>query len=71
MVSLIYSTLFYDKKERIFMWMTNGRRFHVKLAQFAQILGLSSQLDIPKKLHSERVIMPREMTHMYVQDGGF
>jgi hypothetical protein len=46
-ISEFYSTLFYDKKERIFMWMTNGRRFHVKLAQFAQILGLSSQLDIP------------------------
>jgi hypothetical protein len=70
-ISEFYSTLLYDKKERILMWMTNGRRFHVKLAQFAQILGLSSQLDIPKKLHSERVIMPREMTHMYVQDGGF
>jgi hypothetical protein len=28
------------------MWMTNGRRFHVKLAQ---IPGLSSQLDTPKK----------------------
>jgi hypothetical protein len=41
-ISVLYSTLFYDKKERIFMWMTNGRRFHVKLAQFAQILGLSS-----------------------------
>jgi hypothetical protein len=53
------------------MWMTNERRFHVKLAQFAQILGLSSQLDIPKKLHSGWVIMPREMTPMYVQDGGF
>jgi hypothetical protein len=53
------------------MWMTNGRRFHIKLAQFAQILGLSSQLDIPKKLHSGRVMMPREMTPMYVQDGGF
>jgi hypothetical protein len=53
------------------MWMTNGRRFHVKLAQFAQILGLSSQLDIPKKLHSRRVMMPREMTPMYVQDSGF
>jgi hypothetical protein len=53
------------------MWMTNGRRFHVKLTQFAQILGLSSQLDIPKKLHSGRVMMPREMTSMYVQDGGF
>jgi hypothetical protein len=66
-----YSTLFYDKKEMIFMWMTNGRRFHVKLAQFAQILGLSSQLNIPKKLHSRRVMMPREMTHIYVQDGGF
>jgi hypothetical protein len=66
-----YSTLFYDKKERIFMWMTNDRRFHVKLAQFAQILGLSSQLDISKKLHSGRVMMPREMTPMYVQDGGF
>jgi hypothetical protein len=53
------------------MWMTNDRRFHVKLAQFAQILGLSSQLDIPKKLHSGWVIMPREMTLMYVQDDGF
>jgi hypothetical protein len=61
-----YSTLFYDKKERIFMWMTNGRRFHVKLAQFAQVIGLSSQLDIPKKLHSGWVMMPREMTPMYV-----
>jgi hypothetical protein len=61
-----YSTLFYDKKERIFMWMTNGRRFHVKLTQFAHILGLSSQLDIPKKLHSGRVMMPWEMTPMYV-----
>jgi hypothetical protein len=27
-----YSTLFFDKKERIFMWTTNGRRFHVKLS---------------------------------------
>jgi hypothetical protein len=51
--------------------MTNGRRFHVKLAQFAQILGLSSQLDIPKKLHSRRVMMPKEMTPMYIQDSGF
>jgi hypothetical protein len=48
------------------MWMINGRRFHVKLAQFAQICGLSSQLDIPRKLHSEWVMMPREMTPMYV-----
>jgi hypothetical protein len=63
--------LFYDKKERIFMWMTNGERFHVKLAQFAQILGLSSQPDNPKKLHFGRVMMPREMTPMYAQDGGF
>jgi hypothetical protein len=53
------------------MWMTNGRRFHVKLPQFTQILGLSSQLDIPKKLHSGWVMMPREMTPMYVQDDGF
>jgi hypothetical protein len=70
-ISEFYSTLFYDKKERIFMWMTNGRRFHVKLAQFAQILWLSSQLDIHKKLHSGWAMMPREMTPMYVQDGGF
>jgi hypothetical protein len=53
------------------MWMTNGGRFHVKLAQLAQILGLSCQLDIPKKLHSGWVMMSREMTPMYVQDGGF
>jgi hypothetical protein len=31
-ISEFYLILFYDKKERIFMWMTNGRRFHVKLA---------------------------------------
>jgi hypothetical protein len=34
-ISEFYSTLFYDKKERIFMWMANGRSLHVKLAQFA------------------------------------
>jgi hypothetical protein len=50
------------------MWMTNGRRLHVKLAQ---ILGLSSQLDIPKKLYFGWVMMPREMTPMYIQDDGF
>jgi hypothetical protein len=70
-ISKFYSTLFYDKKEMIFMWMINDRRFHVNLTQFAQIIGLSSQLDIPKKLHSRRVIMLREMTPMYIQDGGF
>jgi hypothetical protein len=70
-ISEFYSTLFDDKKEGIFMWMTNGRRFHVKLAQFAQILGLSSQLDILKKLHAGWVTMPREMTLMYIQNGGF
>jgi hypothetical protein len=43
----------------------------VKLAQFSQILGLSSQVDIPKKLQSEWVMMPREVTPMYIQDGGF
>jgi hypothetical protein len=48
------------------MWMTNGRRFHVRLAQFAEILGLSSELDIPKKLHFGRVMMPREMTHVHL-----
>jgi hypothetical protein len=37
------------------MWMANGRRFNVKLSQFTHILGLSSQLDIPKKLHSGRL----------------
>jgi hypothetical protein len=66
-----YSTLFFDKKEMTFMWMTNGRRFNVKLSQFAQILGLSSQLDIPKKLHSEWVMMPREVTPMYIPDSDF
>jgi hypothetical protein len=70
-ISEFYSTLFFDKKERIFMWMTNGRWFHVKLSQFAQILGLSSQLNIPKKLHSGRVMMPREMSPMYNQNNDF
>jgi hypothetical protein len=65
-IAEFYSTLFFNKKERIFMWMTNGWRFSVKLTQFAQILGLSSQLDIPKKVHCGRVMMPREMTPMYI-----
>jgi hypothetical protein len=43
----------------------------VKLDQFAQIFGLSSQLDISKKLYSGRIMLPREMTPMYIQDGGF
>jgi hypothetical protein len=66
-----YSILFFDKKERFFAWMTNGRRFTIKLTQFAQILGLSYQLDIPKKLHFRRVMMPREMTPMYNQNNDF
>jgi hypothetical protein len=53
------------------MWMTNGRRFNVKLSNFAQILGLSSRLGIPKKLHSTRVMMPREMTPLYIPNSGF
>jgi hypothetical protein len=69
-IAEFYSTLFYDKKERIFMWMTNGRRFHVQLTHFAHILGLSSHLDIPKKLHFGRVMMPREMTPLYIPDSG-
>jgi hypothetical protein len=70
-IAKFYSTLFFDKKERIFMWMTNDRRFNIKHTQFTQILGISSQLDIPKKLHSERVMMPREMTPMYILNSDF
>jgi hypothetical protein len=70
-ITEFYSTLFFDKKERFFVWMTNGKRFTIKLTQFAQILGLSSQLDIPKKLHSGRVMMSREMTPMYNQNNNF
>jgi hypothetical protein len=52
------------------MWMTNSRRFHVQLSRFAKIFGLSSHLDIFKKLHSGRVMMPREMTPLYLSDSG-
>jgi hypothetical protein len=69
-IAEFYSTLFYDKKEESFMWMTNGRRFHVQLSHFTQILGLSSYLDILKKLHSGRVMMPREMTSLYLPNSG-
>jgi hypothetical protein len=51
--------------------MTNGRRFTIKLTQFTQILELSSQLDIPKKLHSGRVMMSREMSLIYNQNNDF
>jgi hypothetical protein len=42
----------------------------VQLSHFTQILGLSSHLDIPKKLHSGRVMVPREMTPLYISDSG-
>jgi hypothetical protein len=70
-ITKFYSTHTFDKKETIFMWVTNGRRFNIKLAQFAQILGFSSHLDIIKKLHSERVMMPWEMTPMYILNSDF
>jgi hypothetical protein len=70
-ITEFYSTIFFDKKERFFASMTNVRRVTIKLTQFAQILGLSSQLDIPKKLNIERVMMPREMTPMYYQNSDF
>jgi hypothetical protein len=52
------------------MWMTNGRRFTIKLSQFSEILGLSSHLDIPKKLYTGRVMALREMTPMYILNSG-
>jgi hypothetical protein len=70
-ITEFYFTLFFNKKEMIFMWMTNDKRFHVKLSQFTQILGLSSQLDIPKNLHFRRVMMPREMMPMYILNNDF
>jgi hypothetical protein len=27
-----YATIYFDRKERIFMWMTHGRRFSIKLS---------------------------------------
>jgi hypothetical protein len=53
------------------MWMTNGRRFSIKLSQFAKILGLPAHLAIPKKLHTGRVVAPRAMTPMYIPNIGF
>jgi hypothetical protein len=47
------------------------KKFHIKLTQFAEILGLSSQLDIPKKFHSGRVMVPQEMTPMYILNSDF
>jgi hypothetical protein len=51
--------------------MTNGRRFNIKLTQFAELLGLLSHLDIPKKLHTGRVMALREMPPMYILNSGF
>jgi hypothetical protein len=52
------------------MWMTNGRRFNIKLIQFAELIGLPSHLDIPKKLHAGRVMALREMAPMYIPNSG-
>jgi hypothetical protein len=70
-ISELYATLYFDNKERIFMWMTDGQMFSIKLSQFAEILGLSSHNDKPKKLHTGRMMTTREMAPMYVPDSGF
>jgi hypothetical protein len=41
-ITEFYATLFFHKRERIFMWMTNGRRFSIKLSQFTEILVVRS-----------------------------
>jgi hypothetical protein len=51
--------------------MTNGCQFNIKLTQFIDLIGLSSHLDIPKKLHAGRVMAPRKMTPMYILNSGF
>jgi hypothetical protein len=53
------------------MWMTNGQRFHIKLTQFVKLLGLSSHLAIPMKLHTGRVMAPKEMAPTYISNNGF
>jgi hypothetical protein len=53
------------------MWMKNGHQFNIKLTQFVKLIGLSSHLDIPKKVHARRVMAPREMTPMYIPNNGF
>jgi hypothetical protein len=53
------------------MWMTNGQWFFMKLTQSTEILGLSAHLDIPKKLHTGRVMHRREVTPMYDPDSDF
>jgi hypothetical protein len=53
------------------MWMTNDRMCSIKLSQFAEILGLFDHLSFPKKLHTRRVMAPREMTPMYILNSGF
>jgi hypothetical protein len=70
-ITKFYSTLFFDKKEGIFMWMANGWRFSIKLTQFAEILGLSSHFDNPKKLHTGRVMTMRGMSLMYAPKRDF
>jgi hypothetical protein len=51
--------------------MTNGQRFHIKLTQFVKLLGLSSHLAIPMKLHTGRVMAPKEMAPTYISNNGF
>jgi hypothetical protein len=43
----------------------------MKLTQFAEILGLSTHLDNPKKVHTMRVMHTQEMTLMYDPDSDF
>jgi hypothetical protein len=70
-ITEFYSTLLFNKEEKIFMWMINGWRFNIRLTNFAELLVLSSHLGIPKKVHTGRVMALREMTPMYIPNSGF
>jgi hypothetical protein len=51
-ISEFYFTLFYDKKEKIFMWMTNDRRFHMTEGSISKpdISDLRSDISDPTVL---------------------
>jgi hypothetical protein len=66
-----YSTLFFDRDEQKLIWMTDKWKYEVSTWEFAILLGLEHHLEMPTKIHDERILDKDQMMFMYGVGGLF
>jgi hypothetical protein len=64
-IFLFYSTLFFDIDGQRMIWMTDKQKYEVITREFAILLGLEHHLEMPTKIHDERILDEDQMLFMY------